>query len=246
MTTPPDLVHPGLYGEGIPHELLAGLRRTTPVVWVDEPATSGFSGGLGFWLVLRHAEVSHVSRHPEDFSSWRGTSFLRDQRPTDVAVLRRMMLNMDPPEHSSLRKIVNRAFTPKAIRQQLFDAIQRHAREVVDAICETAETDYVANVAAEMPLLVLADVLGLPPEDRKLLYSWTNRLVGIDDPEYGADPQSFLSAFTEMFAYCRAATEQRRTNPTGDLWSTVVNAEVDGERLSDDELDRFFQLLVIA
>src|SRR6266704_3508157 len=101
MTTPPDLVHPGLYGEGIPHELLAGLRRTTPVVWVDEPATSGFSGGPGFWAVLRHADVSYVSRHPEDFSSWRGTSFLRDPRPSDVAVLRRMMLNMDPPEHLS-------------------------------------------------------------------------------------------------------------------------------------------------
>jgi len=241
-----DVLTPSMYANGIPHDLLRELRREHAVVWIDEPATDAFVGGRGYWLVLRHAEVSHVSRHPEDFSSWRGTSFLRDQRPTDVAVLRRMMLNMDPPEHSSLRKIVNRAFTPKTIRAQLFDAIRRHAREVVDAIAETGETDYVATVAAEMPLLVLADVLGVPPEDRKLLYSWTNRLVGIDDPEYGADPQGFLSAFTEMFAYCREATQQRRAKPTGDLWSTVVNAEVDGEHLSDDELDRFFQLLVIA
>ena len=241
-----DVLTPSLYADGIPHALLRELRREHPLVWVDEPATETFTGGRGYWLVLRHAEVSHVSRHPEDFSSWRGTSFLREQRPTDVAVLRRMMLNMDPPDHSSLRRIVNRAFTPKAIREQLFQAIQRHAREVVDAMCESGETDFVATVAAEMPLLVLADVLGLPPEDRKLLYGWTNQLVGIDDPEYGADPQGFLSAFTEMFAYCRLATEQRRTTPTDDLWSTVVNAEVDGAHLSDDELDRFFQLLVIA
>ncbi|MFC5729360.1 MULTISPECIES: cytochrome P450 [Nocardioides] len=241
-----DILTPSMYADGIPHEVLRDLRREHAVVWVDEPATETFAGGRGYWLVLRHAEVSHVSRHPEDFSSWRGTSFLRDQRPTDVAVLRRMMLNMDPPEHSSLRKIVNRAFTPKVIRQQLFEAIKRHACEVVDAVCETGETDFLANVAAEMPLLVLADVLGVPPEDRKLLYSWTNRLVGIDDPEYGGDPQGFLSAFTEMFAYCRAATKERRTRPTEDLWSTVVNAEVDGEFLSDDDLDRFFQLLVIA
>ncbi|MEU0314132.1 cytochrome P450 [Nocardioides sp. NPDC006273] len=241
-----DILTPSMYADGIPHEYLRDLRREHAVVRIDEPSAGGFAGGQGYWLVLRHAEVSHVSRHPEDFSSWRGTSFLREQRPTDVAVLRRMMLNMDPPEHSSLRKIVNRAFTPMAIRNQLFDAIKRHAREVVDAISETGETDFLANVAAEMPLLVLADVLGVPPEDRKLLYSWTNRLVGIDDPEYGGDPQGFLSAFTEMFAYCRAATAERRKRPTGDLWSTVVNAEVDGEYLSDDDLDRFFQLLVIA
>ena len=241
-----DIMTPSLYADGIPYELLRNLRRTQPVVWVEEPATETFAGGSGYWLVLRHADVSHVSRHPEDFSSWRGTSFLRDQRPADVAVLRRMMLNMDPPEHSSLRKIVNRAFSPQTIRKQLADSIDRHARSVVDAVCESGETDFLGNVAAEMPLLVLADVLGLPSEDRSKLYSWTNRLVGLDDPEYGADPQAFLTAFTEMFAYARAATEERRKNPTSDLWSTVVNAEVDGTRLSSGELDRFFQLLVIA
>src|SRR5437870_8567900 len=192
MTAPPrspiDLAHPDHYADGIPHALLAELRRTSPIVWVDEPASGIFPGGPGFWAVLRHADVSHVSRTPADFSSWRGTSLLRDPRPSDVKVLRRMMLNMDPPEHSSLRKIVNKAFTPQAIRRQLAVSIERHAREVVDAICETGETDYLANVAAEMPLLVLADVLGVPAEDRTLLYSWTNRLVGLDDPEYGADP----------------------------------------------------------
>jgi cytochrome P450 / NADPH-cytochrome P450 reductase len=241
-----DVLAPSMYSHGIPHELLGDLRREHGVLWVDEPATDNFKGGSGYWLVLRHADVSHVSRHPEDFSSWRGTSLLREQRPTDVEVLRRMMLNMDPPEHSPVRKIVNRAFTPQAIRKQLADSITRHAREVVDAICETGQTDYLATIAAEMPLLVLADVLGVPAEDRALLCTWTNRLVGIDDPEYGADPAGFISAFTEMFAYAREATEQRRKKPTDDLWSTIVNAEVDGEHLSDGELDRFFQLLCIA
>ena len=161
-TTPPDLAHPGLYADGMPHELLRELRRTSPVVWVDEPATDGLRRWPGYWAVLRHADVSHVSRHPEDFSSWRGTSFLRDPRPSDVAVLRRMMLNMDPPEHSSLRRIVNKAFTPQAIRRQLASSIERHARAVVDAVCERGEIDFLTDVAAEMPLLVLADVLGRP------------------------------------------------------------------------------------
>lgn len=243
---PSDFLSPSIYADGIPHFELGELRRENPVVWVEEPATATFAGGKGFWLVLNHADVSHVSRHPEDFSSSRGTSFLRDQRPRDVAVLRRMMLNMDPPEHSSLRKIVNRAFTPQSIRRQLSDAITRHAKEVVDSVAEAGSVDFLGSVAAEMPLLVLADVLGIPAEDRSLLYSWTNRLVGLDDPEYGGDPQAFLSAFTEMFAYAREVTEERRARPTDDLWSTVANAEVDGEMLTPDDLDRFFQLLVIA
>ena len=243
---PSDFLSPSIYADGIPHFELGELRRESPVVWVEEPVTATFAGGRGFWLVLNHADVSHVSRHPEDFSSSRGTSFLRDQRPRDVAALRRMMLNMDPPEHSSLRKIVNRAFTPQSIRRQLSDAITRHAKGVVDAVAEAGSIDFLGSVAAEMPLLVLADVLGIPAEDRSLLYSWTNRLVGLDDPEYGGDPQAFVSAFTEMFAYAREVTRERRARPTDDLWSTVANAEVDGEMLTPDDLDRFFQLLVIA
>jgi cytochrome P450 len=96
-----DVLTPSLYAEGIPHDLFRQLRRDHAMLWVDEPATETFGGGRGYWLVLRHADVSHVSRHPADFSSWRGTSFLREQRPGDVAVLRKMMLNLDPPEHTS-------------------------------------------------------------------------------------------------------------------------------------------------
>src|SRR6266480_1129160 len=227
---PMDILSPELFGNGIPHDLLAELRNHSPVVWLDEPAHGAFSGGPGYWLVLRHADVSHVSRSPMIFSSWQGTSFLRDPKPSDVAVLRRMMLNMDPPEHTKLRKIVNRAFTPQAIRRQLADSITRHARDVVDSVCELGKIDFLTDVAAEMPLRVLADVLGVPAEDRHLLYKWTNALVALD----------------EMFSYARQRTAEKRARPGDDVWSTIVTAEVNGERLSDDDLDRFFQLLVIA
>jgi len=157
-----------------------------------------------------------------------------------------MMLNMDPPEHSTLRKIVSKAFTPHVIQKQLASLIDDHARSVVDAVCERGEIDFLTDVAAEMPLLVLSDVLGVPHQDRGLIYDWTNRLIGTDDPEYGADPAGYVSAFGEIFAYARRQTEQKRAHPTDDVWSTVANAEVDGERLSEGELDRFFQLLMIA
>ncbi|OBK91084.1 cytochrome P450 [Mycolicibacter sinensis] len=242
----PDLIHPDTFADGIPHDLLAQARSQAPVIWVDEPAAGTFEGGPGFWAVLRHADVSHVSRHPELFSSWERTAFLRDPRPQDLPVLRRMMLHMDPPQHSKLRKIVNKAFTPQAVRTQLASVIDDHARSVVDAICERGEIDFLTDVAAEMPLLVLADMLGAPREDRGLLYDWTNRLVGIDDPDYGGDPKVYISAFMEMFAYARRQTEARRAQPTDDLWSTIANAEVDGDRLKPDDLDRFFQLLMVA
>lgn len=242
----PDLIHPDTFADGIPHEMLAEARRSAPVIWVDEPASGAFEGGPGFWAVLRHADVSYVSRHPELFSSWENTAFLRDPRPNDLPVLRRMMLHMDPPEHSKLRKIVNKAFTPQAIRKRLAGLIDEHARNVVDAVCERGEVDFLTDVAAEMPLLVLADILGAPQEDRHLLYDWTNRLVGIDDPEYGGDPKVYVKAFMEMFAYARKQTEAKRANPTDDIWSTIANAEVDGDRLTADDLDRFFQLLMVA
>jgi cytochrome P450/NADPH-cytochrome P450 reductase len=242
----PDLIHPDTFADGVPHELFADMRKQAPVVWVDEPAKGIFAGGPGFWAVLRHADVSHVSRHPELFSSRERTAFLREPRPNDLAVLRRMMLHMDPPEHSKLRKIVNRAFTPQVIRAQLQSLIEQHAVAVVDAICERGQIDFLTDVAAEMPLLVLADILGAPREDRHLLYDWTNRLVGLDDPDYGGDPQAYVSAFMEMFAYARKQTENKRANPTDDLWSTIANAEVDGDQLSAGDLDRFFQLLMIA
>ncbi|NMO02646.1 cytochrome P450 [Gordonia sp. TBRC 11910] len=246
MATIPDFLDPGLYTDGVPYQLLDELREQAPVQWVDEPASGSFDGGPGYWLVLSHELVSQVSRTPADFSSSRGTAFLREQRPSDIAVLRRMMLHMDPPDHTKLRKIVNKAFTPMAIRKTLFDSITHHAREVVNTVCEKGSADLLGEIAAEMPLLILAELLGVPAEDRHLLYSWTNALVGIDDPEYGGDPQVFLDAFAQMFAYARAKTAEKRANPTNDVWSTVVNAEVDGERLSDGDLDRFFQLLMIA
>ncbi|MGQ4601264.1 cytochrome P450 [Nocardia sp. R6R-6] len=239
-----DLGHPDTYADGVPYETFAQLRCEAPVAWVDEPAYEGFNGGPGFWAVTRHADIVEVSRNPEIYSSHVGATFLRDQRPRDLAALQQMMLNLDPPDHSKLRKIVSRVFTPKMVNGT-FESVARYAHEIVAALEPNSEIDLVAKVSSEMPLMVLADLLGAPASDRHLLYSWTNRMVGLDDPAYGGRP-AFFSAFQEMFAYAEAQTTIRRRNPGDDVWSLVVNAEVDGERLTTDELQRFFQLLMIA
>lgn len=239
-----DLGHPDTYAAGLPYPEFARLRREAPVAWVEEPAYEGFDGGPGFWAVTRHADVVEVSRHPEIYSSHAGATFLRDQRPRDLAALQQMMLNIDPPDHSKLRKIVSKVFTPRMVNG-MFESVDRYAAQIVDGLEPDTEIDLVEQVSSELPLFVLAELLGVPAEDRHLLHSWTNRMVGLDDPAYGGRP-AFLAAFMEMFAYAERQTEIRRAHPGDDVWSLIVNAEVDGERLTLDELQRFFQLLMIA
>jgi len=241
----PDIAAIELFDAGIPHELLARIRHQSPV-WIAEPATPRFDGGPGYWAVFRHADVDYVTKNPQLFSSWLGGTTLREARPQDLEVFRHMMLNTDPPKHSKMRKIVNRAFTPQVIGQ-LKTSIEEHARAVVDAVCEKqGEVDFLKEVAAELPLFVLADILGVPAQERHLLFDWTNTLVAFDDPDSGVDAETFRASVLEMFAYASARTLEKRANPTHDVWSLVVNAEVDGEKLSKGQLDRFFQLLMIA
>ncbi len=244
MASLPDIAALELFDDGIPHELLAQVRHESPV-WIPEPASAGFGGGPGYWAVFSHADVDHVTKNPQIFSSWLGGTTLREARPQDLEVFRHMMLNTDPPKHSKMRKIVNRAFTPQVV-SQLKGSIEAHARAVVDAVCEKGEIDFLEEVAAEVPLFVLADILGVPAQDRHLLFDWTNLLVAFDDPASGVDPETFRAGVLQMFAYASARTLEKRAKPTNDVWSLIVNAEVDGEQLSKGQLDRFFQLLMIA
>ncbi|WP_337819701.1 hypothetical protein [Pseudonocardia sp. P1] len=146
----------------MPHAEFARLRREAPVAWVEEPAYEGFAGGPGFWAVTRHRDVITVSKHPEIFSSHAGATFLRDQSPRDLAALQQMMLNIDPPDHSKLRKIVSKVFTPKMVNG-MFDSVDRYAAQIVDDLEPGTEVDLVEKVSSEMPLLVLAELLGVPP-----------------------------------------------------------------------------------
>lgn len=243
--SPIDLGDPDTFATGIPYDQLADLRERGPVVWVDEPARGTFGGGPGFWAVMRHVDIVTVSRNPQIFSSFRGSTFLRDPRNEDLPEIRRMLISLDSPEHRRKRAIINRAFTPRTI-QGLKGSIEKHAAGVVDRVADKGEIDVVDHLAVEMSLSVLADIMGMPAADRYLLYGWTQRLAGDGDIEQGGDPESFVSAIREMFAYADELTEERRANPGDDVWSLLSNAEVDGEQLSKGDLNRFFQLLATA
>jgi cytochrome P450 len=250
-----DLSSPASYEAEVPHEAFDRLRSASPVAWHTEtlPALLSQAGSFlgtftespGFWAVTGHAEVTEVSKRPERFSSGLGSVFMHSPDPASLMMVRQMMLNMDPPEHTRLRHILQPIFTPRAV-QRLRESIETNAREIVDEIAGAGRCDLVPTVSAEMPLRVLADLFGMPPQDRRLMFDWSNKLIGLEDPEYGGDLGESMAAFMEMMQYGKAIADARRAEPRDDMVSMIVNAELDGEHLTDVEFGMFWLLLVIA
>jgi len=266
---------PRTYERGVPYGLLARLRREHGVVRVPEPAMLGLPAGPGYWLVLRYADVERVLRDPRRFSSWLGATQVRDPAtPDDLAYVRRMMLNMDPPEHSRLRRLLHRSFTPRAVAA-LEEQIAGHARSIVDGMLEsTSETVDFALAAGDLPLLALADVLGMPAEDRGLLFDWSNRVIGFQDPDYAAsaryaggtpmaaqalrlrpapgpdgrmpDPRT-RAGIPDLYAYAHLLAEHKRRAPGRDVMSILLSeVDDDGGRVSVAEFENLFWLFAVA
>ena len=204
---------PATYVDGVPFGALTRLRRDRPVAWVEEIPVLGWPEGPGFWLVLRHADVEEVLNRPKLFSSSLGATQIRDPAtPEALRYVRKMMLNMDPPEHSRLRRMLSRSFTPRAVAG-LEDRIRQHARTICDRVLGQAaggECDFAKDLAADLPLLTLADVLGVPAEDRWLLFDWSNRVIGYQDPDYATSAEFDPGIGTEM------AAEALRLRPAPD------------------------------
>lgn len=250
----PDIALPATYAAGVPHDEFARRRREDPVGWVEEPvlwrhAAGGRMAvqGTGYWAVTGHDAVRTVSRRPDVFSSAAKGAFLVDPRtPADLRQARQLLVNMDDPQHARVRRLITSVFTPRAIGR-LADGVTRHAEDLVARCAAAPAFDVVADLACELPLLVLADLLGMPREDRHLLREWSNHLVGFDDPEYGGgDVDAYRHTLAEAFRYAMKLGMRRRERPTADLISRLAGAEVDGRRLSDREFCSFWLLLVVA
>jgi cholest-4-en-3-one 26-monooxygenase len=233
-----DLFDPDTYVPGIPHERFAELRREAPV-------SLHHDGDSRYWCVVRHQDLVAVNRDASAFSSWERTALLDFEDEGQLEQQRMMMLNMDPPEHTKLRKIVNKGFTPKMIRD-LQDHLAEEAEQIVAAAVEAGDVDFVDQVAAELPLIAIAEFLGVPREDRRIIFDLSNRMVGSADPEYQLEAEAAGVAAMEMFAYAQALADDRRASPRDDIVSTLLTAEVDGERLSELEFNLFFMLLAVA
>lgn len=241
-----DLLDPDNFVEEMPYRQLDAIREAAPVYWHDE------GDGDGFWVVTRYEDVVHVSRHPELFSSWEKGAILRgrdytseQERQESLEQQRLMMLNMDPPEHTRLRAVVQRGFTPRTIAR-LEERLRLLTNQIIDRALDKGEGDFVTDIAAELPLEAIAELMGIPREDRERIFDWSNRLIGFDDPEFQTTAEDGQIAAAEMYAYANALGEQRRACPADDIVSKLVTAEVEGKQLSEFEFDMFFLLLAVA
>lgn len=234
-----DLHNPDTFVRSVPHEAFKLLRREAPVHFCKERA------GKGFWAVTRYEDVVTVSKDPGRFSSYRGATNIEDYAPEDLSLVQMMMLNMDPPQHGKFRRLVSTGFTPRVITF-LEPRIRAVTTEILDKIALKGEMDFVASVAAELPLQVIAELMGIPMEDRHKVFEWTNRLIGFDDPEFHTSPEDGKMAAMEVWMYANALASQRKGVIGHDLVSILVNSVVDGEQLTDAEFDSFFLLLAVA
>ncbi|WP_214409749.1 cytochrome P450 [Sphaerisporangium fuscum] len=244
-----DVFDPNIYAHGIPHDTYRRLRDEHPVHWQEEHEVDGWPAGPGFWAVTRHEDVVHVLRTPAEYSSWVGATQIRDPDPQDLPFIRQMMLNMDPPDHGRLRRIVSRVFTPRRVERFAADVAAR-ARLLVDEIAGRGECDLPVDVTDEYPIQNLADLLGIPAADRGRILAWTNRVIGYQDPDHAegaarVNPRS-PAMLADMFEYAHSLADFKRRNPADDVMTALATAEVDGQELSDAELSMFFFLLVIA
>jgi cholest-4-en-3-one 26-monooxygenase len=239
-----DLTDPDLIQRGVPMDVLDRLRASEPVWWNPQGSGFGFDDG-GFWLLTRHADVREVSGQPEVFSSWANGAIIRfaEGMPREgIEMQRVMMLNQDPPDHTKLRRIVNRGFTPRAIRM-IEDALDARAQRIASEAAAAGRGDFVTQVACELPLQAIAELLGVAQEDRRKIFDWSNQMIAYDDPEYEIDPEV---ASTELINYAMALGAERAADPRDDIVTKLVTADLEDRGLTPDEFAFFVLLLSVA
>ena len=248
-----DLTDLDVWERGVPYDWLALLRRDAPLFWQPE------AEGAGFWVLTRYEDVVKVAREWETFSSELGGTSLQDLTPEELAA-RRSMIDTDPPAHTRMRALVNKGFTPR-VMNAYEERIRALARDILEAAVERGEFDWVESVAAEIPMWVFSEIMGLPVEDRRLIIELGDKILGNTDPEVVGeeyvveralrDPElrklPFSSPFSlDLIEYGRALGEARRQDPRDDITTKLVEAELDGSRLSEQEFGTMFILLTTA
>src|SRR3981189_3501672 len=242
-----DFTDPDIYAERLPIAELAEMRKVAPIWWNEQPEGIGGFGDGGYWVVTKHKDVKEVSRRRDVFSSQEKTALpryaegaSRDQIDASRGIV---LLNMDAPHHTHLRKIISRAFTPRAIELLRADLAER-ARDIAAKAAPEGSGDFVEQVSCELPLQAIAGLMGVPQDERKKLFDWSNQLVGDQDPEFASNDG--LTASAELMMYGMQMAAERADKPGEDLVTKLVQADVEGHKLTDDEFGFFVILLAVA
>ena len=241
-----DLGNPDLYVSAVPHEVFTWLRREDPVHW--NPVTNG----RGFWSVTKYDDIVAISKNPEVFSSARehGGHRIYDENIVGTAGMGAEatdapFISMDPPEHNRYRRMISPGFGPsrlKALEGQIHDRVCN----ILDRLGARKECEFVTEVAAELPIQVLAELLGIPQADRLKLFDWSNSMIAEDDPELRKGPEETAADVRAMIEYSGRLWEERVANPGSDLISMLIHPDADGEVMSKERYLGTFILLVAA
>jgi cholest-4-en-3-one 26-monooxygenase len=242
-----DFTDPDVNAAGVPLAQFAELRHNAPIFWNPQTvANSSYDDG-GFWVVTRHEDVKAISCAREGWSSEENTAIVKfdgatvDKGARDIQKM--MLLNMDPPYHTKVRGIVSRGcFTPRAVGK-ITDALRARANQIVTEAKAKGEGDFVTDLACELPLQAIADLVGFPQDDRKKIFDWSNQMISYDDPEYEVDP---AVAAAEILGYAMGLGEERKGCPMDDIATKLVTADLDGESLSSEEFAYFVLILAVA
>ena len=238
-----DFTDPDVLVEGIPVDEFAQLRKTAPVWWNEQTDTIFDDGG--YWVITRHADIKDISRNSGQWSTNRKGAVMRlpdGVTAEQLDLTKALLINHDAPEHTRLRKIVSRLFTPRAVAA-LEEKLAVASREIVAAAAAKNSGDFVADVAMNLPLQAIADLIGVPEADRERLFHWTNSIMNTDDPDFDSDP---TTANAELMGYAYTMAEQRRRCPADDIVTRLVQADIDGEAMEDVEFAFFVILLAVA
>ncbi|MFV8049239.1 cytochrome P450 [Mycobacterium sp. 48b] len=239
-----DFTDPDVLLRGIPVEEFAQLRKTAPVWW-NEQGESIFNDG-GYWVITRHEDIKAISRNGGDLWSTNAKGAVM-RLPDSVTaeqldLTKALLINHDAPEHTRLRKLVSRLFTPRSVAV-LEEKLAVAAHDIVAKAAEKDTGNFVDDIAVGLPLLAIADLIGVPEEDREKVFNWSNAIINTDDPDFDADP---TMANAELMGYAYNMAEQRRQCPADDIVTRLVQADIDGEAITEVEFAFFVILLAVA
>ncbi len=252
LSTGFDFTDPDLNMARIPHHEFAALRRSQPIFWVEQApeARAGMSdaSGSGYWAVTKHADILTVSKNSQIFSSRENGVIIRlpaTATRESLEMTKVVIINQDAPDHTQLRSIISRGFTPRAIGV-LEEALEERARRIVREAVDAGSGNFVDQVASQFPLEVIGDMLGVPAGDRQTIFDWTNQMTGAEDADLAREDNDPNAAALEVLMYSMGLAADRRENPRDDIVTKLVNADVDGRGLTDDEFGFFVIALAVA
>lgn len=240
-----NLADPDNYVGGVRFDWLKELREKEPVFWQAEP---NWTNG-GYWAITKHADLDYISKHPLVFSSAERTCLLQEMSAEQVELNRMILINMDPPDHIKHRRIVRAAFTPKVV-DSYHERFQAIAKDIIDRVADRGSCEFVEDVAAELPLIAICELMAVPLEHRHQIFEWTNTMIGADDPDLSTSAEDGQTAMAELFAFGhQMATDYKAgrttTEDSGYIMSALLDG-IDGETLTEEEFSTFFLILLVA